>query len=320
MCKWIIVVLTLVTGNVYANDMQYVEYKGVTGNINWSTGRVNADGYGVAPANKPAKVGGLLACRAAVVDAQRNLLEAIQGVRINSTTLISNYMLASDEVRTTMDGVVKNAALLSREPDDQGSCKVTMSAPLSGEASKAVYAQVLSQQKQGLSGFNWPNWQFSLFPKAYAAEIDTTKPSTWEETLSHLSQRISLLEQKISKSPVINDTNKRPTGLIVDARGSNFIPSMDPKIRELRGGVVYPNTEITRQHMNEGRLVSLFARELDFALSHPIVGPRPLLVKSLRTYGKTRTEIVLTSDYIKRITELDKQGFFANAGVIIILD
>ena len=322
MYSWFLIFCLCVTAaaNVFANEGQYIEHRGVTGNINWSTGKVNADGYGVAPDNKPAKVGSLLACRAAVVDAQRNLLEVIQGVRVNSTTLVSKYILASDEMRSTVDGIVKNAALLSREPDDNGSCKVTMSAPLDGAASKAVYAQVLAQQKQGLSRLPRPDWNFSLFSRAYASEATEAETASWQDTLNQLSQRIAALEQRLTNTPQLTQADNKPTGLVVDARGSNFIPSMDPKIRQLRGGIVYPNVEVTRQHMHEGRLVSLFARDMDFALSHPIVGARPLVVKSLRTWGDTRTEIVLVSEYADRIIELDKSGFFADAGVIIILD
>ncbi|MEM7260323.1 MAG: hypothetical protein AAF404_23365, partial [Pseudomonadota bacterium] len=62
------------------------------------------------------------------------------------------------------------------------------------------------------------------------------------------------------------------------------------------------------------------ARDVDFAVQHPVVGNRPLLVKALRTYGDTRTEIVLASEYAERIIELNDKGFFNEAGVIIVLD
>ena len=80
-----------------------------------------------------------LACRAAVVDAQRNLLEAIQGVRVTSTTVVQDFALESDEIRTTLEGVVKGASMLERKTNDDGVCTVVLRMPMGGKMSTSVY-------------------------------------------------------------------------------------------------------------------------------------------------------------------------------------
>ncbi|RMH18844.1 MAG: hypothetical protein D6698_06495, partial [Gammaproteobacteria bacterium] len=67
---------------------EVVEWHGA-GGVNWSTGKVFAEGVGVPPEwAKYEAQRHALACRAAIVDAQRNLLESTQGVRIQSSTII----------------------------------------------------------------------------------------------------------------------------------------------------------------------------------------------------------------------------------------
>lgn len=305
----------------YADQNHYVELSAGNGQINWSTGSVSAEGYGLAPEGKKGKVAGLLACRAAVVDAQRNLLEVTQGVRVNSTTVISNFMLTSDDVKTSVEGLVKGARLIERNPDDQGNCQVKMSIKLSGSASSAVYNHVLKSQIDQDNNLISRIFNLSFFGLAHASESNPSV-APWKAEIDKLSQRLASLEDKLENGPHPDSQEPLlPTGLVVDARGSNFIPSMNPRIRRLKGAVIYPDREATQATINSGRLVSLFSKNVEFAMNHPVVGARPLVVKALRTWGDTRTEIVLASDFADRILALDESGFFnGQNGVIIVLD
>lgn len=309
-----------------AVDPQYTEWTAAGGNINWTTGQVSAEGYGLPPAAAGEKAGPLLACRAAVVDAQRNLLEATQGVRVTATTIIDNYMLGSDEVKSTVEGIIRNARIMQRAPQDDGSCKVVLQFSLAGDVSKALYrhlepATQAFQLHKPLHGL-----PMSFFSRAYA-NTETLPTSPWMAELEKLNQRLNAIEARIASADVaLSPSNAEtpsvlPTGLVVDARGSNFIPSLSPKIRKLRGEVVYPGELAKKtEFIERGQLVSLFARDLDFAMQHPSVGTRPLLVKALRTYGDTRTEIVVATENADNLVALGEKGFFRDAGVIIILD
>lgn len=334
--------LPMLTGSLLAfaqEDGQYTEYVGAAGSINWSTGRVSAEGYGLAPEGKNKKVAPLLACRAAVADAQRNLLESTQGVRVNSSTTVSNFVAANDEIKTSVEGVVKGAFVKLREPDAEGSCKVVMEISLQSEMTSKILQQedVLSQQVNWRIFRKMPQLlsylsEIPFYPQAYASELAQQASARQDpimEMLKSMESRLSALEKNVSASATNSSSQIAsaapaqvvlPTGLIIDARGSNFIPSLSPKVRKLKGAVIYPAAESKERLINSGRLVSLFTRKLDFALKHPSVGDRPLLVKALRTWGDTRSEIVLNTDNANKLARLSDTEFFAEAGVIIVLD
>ncbi len=84
----------------------------------------------------------MMACRAAVVDAQRNLLESIEGVRVEGTTVVANMMVESDMIKTSVSGLLQGAQVVKRDPQSDGSCLVQMTAPLGGKFTTDVYQQV----------------------------------------------------------------------------------------------------------------------------------------------------------------------------------
>jgi len=81
------------------------------GGINWVQGYVSAVGHGAAHRGSVAQARPL-ARRAAVNDAQRNLLELIKGVKIDSSTTVENFVVASDVIRAHVAGVVKGAHIV----------------------------------------------------------------------------------------------------------------------------------------------------------------------------------------------------------------
>jgi len=83
------------------------------GEIDWSGNTIRATGTGVLDPNNPnVAQARLMAERAAVVVAQRNLLETAQGVKVNSETRVENFMTTYDVIYTRVEGVVKNARQL----------------------------------------------------------------------------------------------------------------------------------------------------------------------------------------------------------------
>ncbi len=80
------------------------------GEIDWSGNMVRATGTGVLDTDNPNTAQArLMAERAAVVVAQRNLLETLQGVRVDSETRVENFMTDYDVIYTRVEGIVRNA-------------------------------------------------------------------------------------------------------------------------------------------------------------------------------------------------------------------
>ena len=112
---------------------------GSTGKVDWTTGVVTAVGIGAPPANaaNPAQARAM-AERAAQVVAYRNLLEAIKGVRVDSTTLVENFMVTSDVIRTQVSGFVQGATVMDKKYMSDGSVEVTVGMKLSGALADAL--------------------------------------------------------------------------------------------------------------------------------------------------------------------------------------
>ena len=84
-----------------------------SGEIDWSGNTVRATGTGVLdPDNPNVAQARLMAERAAVVVAQRNLLETVQGVRVDSETRVENFMTDYDVIYTRVEGIVRNSRQL----------------------------------------------------------------------------------------------------------------------------------------------------------------------------------------------------------------
>ncbi len=92
-----------------------------TGAVDWSGNSVRATGTGVVdPGNPNTAQARLMAERAAVVVAQRNLLELAEGVRVDSETRVENFMTDYDVVMTTVHGFVRNARQVGPARYDSG--------------------------------------------------------------------------------------------------------------------------------------------------------------------------------------------------------
>ncbi len=128
------------------------------GSVNWSDQYVEAKGSAVIDYERfpnPAQARAM-ATRGAVVVAQRNLLEILQGVNVVSETTVKDMMIQSDYIYTRIDGVVKGAQQVGEAVEKDGMMEVTMRVPLyeTNGLAPAVY--------DGVAGL--PDMQNRLFP------------------------------------------------------------------------------------------------------------------------------------------------------------
>ena len=95
-----------------ASDFDSVVTQTDKGLIDWSQNYIEATGMAVAPSSATTDAQGkLLARRGAIVDLQRNMLEFLSGVQIDSRTTMDDFM-AEDRVRSEVHGAIKNIELL----------------------------------------------------------------------------------------------------------------------------------------------------------------------------------------------------------------
>ncbi len=110
------------------------------GAIDWGAGVVRARGSGVIDPGDPNPARArLMAERAAVVVAQRNLLEIIKGVRVDSDTKVENFVTRYDVIYSHVEGVVRGARQVGPAKFDSlaGIVEVELEVNLTGPQSVA---------------------------------------------------------------------------------------------------------------------------------------------------------------------------------------
>ncbi len=123
------------------------------GNVDWVQGIITSVGNGTS--DKPSMAQRrLMAMRAAKSDAQRNLLELIKGVKVDSNTSVENFMVKEDIIRTNVSGVVKGAHIVKEsfqeQPDGSILATVVMRICISrckGSAHSLIQALNLDKQR-----------------------------------------------------------------------------------------------------------------------------------------------------------------------------
>lgn len=102
---------------------------------NWNTNVIQVTGMGVANsriATTPAHAS-MMARRAAIADAYRQLAEEVNGVQVDSETTVEQMMLTSDVVKTRITATIRGAKIISEGELSGGGYSVTMELPLFGE-------------------------------------------------------------------------------------------------------------------------------------------------------------------------------------------
>jgi hypothetical protein len=141
-----LIICILVSGVSYANhnkahsgpikDTKYINGEmtktfkdGRTGTISWKTRYITAKGMAPSPPNAYSPAQAEISARtAAILDAQRYLLEMTQGVQVDVTTCVSDYMV-SEVKRKHIQGVIKNFEI-TEESWKNGIYRITMQIPM----------------------------------------------------------------------------------------------------------------------------------------------------------------------------------------------
>ncbi|MBU0986666.1 MAG: hypothetical protein KKH68_05365 [Proteobacteria bacterium] len=135
----VLVILIAIPLNGYADQSQDLIEKTNKGIINWTQGIIQAKGIGAPPEKLYGKPSARpMALRAATLDAYRNILEVVNGVRIDSTTSVKDYAVESDVIMSRVQGMVQGAQEVKREYLSDGTVEITMQMNLRGGFSQLI--------------------------------------------------------------------------------------------------------------------------------------------------------------------------------------
>jgi hypothetical protein len=124
------------------------------GQVDWEKGVITVIGEGAAPENASKASAPLLAKRAAIMDAYRNAVEVINGIRIRSGSYVKDYTVQSDEIAGTVDGFIKGGQFEKPVYDSEGRCTIVLHLPVGGH--KGLSALLYDPVKQTTSNYPTP--------------------------------------------------------------------------------------------------------------------------------------------------------------------
>ena len=114
-----------------AKSEDYIE-KTDKGQVNWTDQFIEAEGNSVFDTTrfKIKNQAKLMAQRGAIVDAQRNLLEIVNGVLVEGQTTVKDLVVESDEVKSKVSGMLKGAIQVGKTKYEDGVATVRLRIPL----------------------------------------------------------------------------------------------------------------------------------------------------------------------------------------------
>ena len=142
---------TLTLEQVISQSKPVVDQK-PNGSVNWTEQYIESKGQSVIDNQKytNAAQAKLMATRGAIVVAQRNLLEIVQGVNITSETTVKDMITQNDFIYSRVDGVVKGAQQVGEAIEKDGFIEVTMRIPIYSNKGLApvIYDNVPGKEKK----------------------------------------------------------------------------------------------------------------------------------------------------------------------------
>ena len=307
-----------------------------SGLINWTSGEIFATGIGAPPsmAMNPAQARAMTE-RAAFVVALRNLLETVKGVRVDSESVVENYMVKSDVIKTRVDGIVKGARIVKTKYMSDGSVEVQVAMPLRGALMDAVIPEsfgsaggVSTQLPPSPSSIKPPPSQPAPQKPAEPFKPQPPQPEKKPEPVKPSPPpAASTPEPKPAPqkpSPPVDGGSTTvfkggvATGIVIDGRGLDLRPALLPKIVDPQGQEIYVGQVVTRTNAVE-QGVAGYARDVQAASGNFRVTDNPAVIKGARAAGLTRTDIMLNQADAQTMRQLGEKGNFLQYCRVIIV-
>lgn len=264
------------------------------GQLDWSNGQITVTGTGAAPANAGMSAGQkrLMAQRAAVVDGYRQLAESINGVQVDAETLVQNYVVESDIIKTRVSALVRGAKVGTYRYMSDGTVEVTVSLSMFGSnsLSSVMVPEIVERKKmRTVPGYTAPN-------------IDTP-------------QQPNVVETPTPEAGAY-------TGVIIDCRSLGITPAMSPQIIDTQGKEIYVGDQPIDPDMVVNSGIVAYVDSMSKAQANARVGRNPLVIKAVRSGGGVhKTDAIVSVEQGKAlISGNQKSGFFSSSRVVFLID
>ena len=249
----------------------------------WEQGTITAEGFGTPPMGAYGSKASIMARRAAIVDAQRNLAEQGSGVQVDAETTVENFVISSDLVKTKVSALIKGAVVVEEQMMPDGAYRVVMSMPMYGS--------------QGLASAIMP------------AIRDNTPPTPPPPVIS------ATITTQIQMGGTY-------TGVIIDAGGMGLKPSFSPVIYDTNGRAIYGVSNINYDQAISQGMVG-YSSSVSSAQTLPRVGATPLVIKAVQVRGGNNStnpvNVVVSVDDGDRILAANQQSQMLMNGSVVFV-
>ena len=249
----------------------------------WEQGTITAEGFGTPPMGAYGSKASIMARRAAIVDAQRNLAEQVSGVQVDAETTVENFVISSDLVKTKVSALIKGAVVVEEQMMPDGAYRVVMSMPMYGS--------------QGLASAIMP------------AIRDNTPPTPPPPVIS------ATITTQIQMGGTY-------TGVIIDAGGMGLKPSFSPVIYDTNGRAIYGVSNINYDQAISQGMVG-YSSSVSSAQTLPRVGTTPLVIKAVQVRGGNNStnpvNVVVSVDDGDRILAANAQSQMLMNGSVVFV-
>jgi hypothetical protein len=344
--QWVLI-LAFGGGWVWAGSEEVLEKVG-NGVINWSKGIILAKGSGAPPKEaRNIAQARLMTERAALSDARRNLLEVLKGVRVDSTTLVENFMAKNDQVRLQAEGFIQGSVEVRRFRRylSDGAIEITVAVDLAGDFLSLLLTAAEEPKKEPpkLPVFPVePKPEKKALPPTPLPQVKEARPTLPPPAPVTAPEKKAepppppaapLPQVKEARSALpppapVTTPEKKPepadlpsfTGAVIDTRGLKLKPALMIRLLDESGQELYRGQYVPQEKAMQSGL-ALFSRDLTAAQTNPRVGRNPLTVKGFKVNPTNPTDIILAKEEAKKLAPFAQKGtFLEDCRVMIVLD
>ncbi|NDV21800.1 hypothetical protein [Desulfovibrio sp. JC022] len=272
--------------------------------------------------------------RAAEVVAQRRMLEIFQGLRLSGKTTVRDGMLASERVRTTVDGTLRGAVPCGESFDrTEGYARVCLRLNLHGHDSVySAFDEIILKEPKELKIREIPAFKPETLPEIIAPKVEDKK----EEVIAKVEAPSEVVEKvevpaKVEKveppvqttepaSEKIQEAVATPIdGIIVDVRDFDFKPALVNRILTEKNEVLFDPSKVLNQVLIE-RGCGGYTTDLQKAraLLESWGSKSPMVLKG-KTVQNVTDAVVSVEDAATVFAFDQKYNLLAQARVVFVL-